>query len=463
MAVALAVAAAPAAAQPPAPTILYDTSPRAIEYQLSRLSNDELSRVERSATDAKYRPVFVAILTRAGMPRVDFDESLAALARLDGVSPTRVLLDALGTVPADGEETAARLIGALVAQPAAAVTSERAALEAAAAGATTPFVLRGAYGGLLVADGSADRVWDAAAGRDGHLVHLLDAAAVLPAGAAATGSLVPRLSALAAAPSDAPTRVAALGALAHLRPDAATFRLLAAALPEVADEAGREAVLRGLARIPQSAWPAPDVEPVAREVVSLVRELPPERRTAAIGVEALQVGTALSAAVPGDAGRDLRRSLRDLGVQIVRIATVPEEMRFDLKWFAVEAGKAVQIVLTNPDTMPHNLLVGQPKSVREIGTLASTMTVPSDPSVKPYVPDSPLVLKATRLLNWGETARLDLVAPQDPGEYIFVCTFPGHWVRMYGVMLVVPDIEAWEATRTPPADPLTGQPYSSQR
>ena len=31
---------------------------------------------------------------------------------------------------------------------------------------------------------------------------------------------------------------------------------------------------------------------------------------------------------------------------------------------------------------------------------------------------------------------------QKPGEYNFVCTFPGHWVRMYGVMLVVPSLDA---------------------
>ena len=30
---------------------------------------------------------------------------------------------------------------------------------------------------------------------------------------------------------------------------------------------------------------------------------------------------------------------------------------------------------------------------------------------------------------------------------------------MYGVMLVVPDLEAWRATPTPPTDPMTGQRY----
>lgn len=94
---------------------------------------------------------------------------------------------------------------------------------------------------------------------------------------------------------------------------------------------------------------------------------------------------------------------------------------------------------------------------------ASAMAPPTDPRVKAYVPDSPLVLHATRLLNWGETDRLNFTAPIEAGEYPFVCTFPGHWVRMYGVMLVVDDLEVWESRRTPPKDPMTNQPYPSQR
>jgi hypothetical protein len=34
---------------------------------------------------------------------------------------------------------------------------------------------------------------------------------------------------------------------------------------------------------------------------------------------------------------------------------------------------------------------------------------------------------------------------------------------MYGVMLVVGNMEAWEAKRTTPTDPMTNQPFASQR
>ena len=36
-------------------------------------------------------------------------------------------------------------------------------------------------------------------------------------------------------------------------------------------------------------------------------------------------------------------------------------------------------------------------------------------------------------------------------------------MRMYGVMLVVPDLEAYDANPTVPTDPLTNKPFESPR
>jgi azurin len=198
-------------------------------------------------------------------------------------------------------------------------------------------------------------------------------------------------------------------------------------------------------------------------VVALVKDTPPDQRTDPAFGDIVQFGERLSAALPGESGRAILRELRAMGIRVVRIAAVPEQMLFDVKWFVVEAGKPVQIVLTNPDTMPHNLVVGKPGSVREIGTAAAAVPPSPDPGVKPYVPDSPLVLQATRLLGGGEADRLNFTAPADAGEYVYLCSFPGHWLRMYGVMLVVPNLEAWEANKTVPTDPMTNKPFPSER
>ena len=124
------------------------------------------------------------------------------------------------------------------------------------------------------------------------------------------------------------------------------------------------------------------------------------------------------------------------------IGTIPEQMLFDVKWFVVEAGKPVRVVLTNADAMPHNLVIGQPGSVNAIGTEAATMPPPTDPNARAYVPTIPHVLQATKLIQRGESDRSTSPRPSHRARTSFVCSFPGHWVRMYGVMLVVPSLDA---------------------
>ena len=197
--------------------------------------------------------------------------------------------------------------------------------------------------------------------------------------------------------------------------------------------------------------------------MAVVSRTPPDGRTEPSALDAIQLGEKLAAKLPDDPRRAVRRDLRALGVQVVRVQTIPEKLSFDLKWFVVEAGKAVQIVLVNVDAMPHNLIVGKPGSLEAIGTAAGAMPMPTDPDAKAFVPDLPAVLYSTRLVKEGETERLGFTAPAEPGEYVFVCTFPGHWVRMYGVMLVVQKLEAYETSPTVPIDPMTKQPFSSKQ
>ena len=71
-------------------------------------------------------------------------------------------------------------------------------------------------------------------------------------------------------------------------------------------------------------------------------------------------------------------------------------------------------------------------------------------------------MHATRLLRSATRSAWGFTAPAAPGEYIYVCTFPGHWLRMYGVMLVVRDLEAWGGQTTVPTDPMTRVPFKSR-
>ena len=124
----------------------------------------------------------------------------------------------------------------------------------------------------------------------------------------------------------------------------------------------------------------------------------------------------------------------------------------------------MQIVLVNPDAMPHNLIVGKPGSLEELGTTGGAMPMPTDPAategVRSRQPTSPRCDQSPEGRGNGAAC---FHAPQQPGEYVYVCTFPGHWVRMYGVMLVVETLDAWEAKPAVPTDPMTKQPFTTQR
>jgi uncharacterized protein len=126
----------------------------------------------------------------------------------------------------------------------------------------------------------------------------------------------------------------------------------------------------------------------------------------------------------------------DPNVEVIRLKTVREEMRFDKKEFTVTAGKTIELVIENPDAMQHNLVIGAPKSMELIGKAADKMITAKDGAEKNYVPTMPQILAATPLINPDQTYRLRFTAPATPGDYPYICTFPGHWRIMNGVMRV---------------------------
>ncbi|HEX6224665.1 MAG TPA: PVC-type heme-binding CxxCH protein [Chryseolinea sp.] len=121
----------------------------------------------------------------------------------------------------------------------------------------------------------------------------------------------------------------------------------------------------------------------------------------------------------------------------IHIKVIQNEMKYDLKNFTVEAGKPVEITFENPDFMQHNLVVIQPGTLEIVGKAADKLASHPKGAEMQYVPTIPEVLFATKLVNPQETVKLSFVAPENPGDYPFVCTFPGHWSIMNGVMKVV--------------------------
>ena len=125
------------------------------------------------------------------------------------------------------------------------------------------------------------------------------------------------------------------------------------------------------------------------------------------------------------------------GLQTVEIGCVPERLLFTVDQFSVKAGKPVKLVFKNPDATQHNLLIlDRGGSVEKVGMAGNEMAKSPDGVKKHFIPDDKSILHHTKLLGPDSVETLRFIAPKKPGKYPYVCTFPGHWVLMQGVMTV---------------------------
>ena len=124
------------------------------------------------------------------------------------------------------------------------------------------------------------------------------------------------------------------------------------------------------------------------------------------------------------------------GVAKITINCVRERMLFDKTEFTVKPGQPVSLVFNNPDATAHNLAICQPGSVEEIGLAGNEMAKDPEGLKKDFIPPTNKILHHTKLLNPNTSETLRFTAPASPGDYPYLCTFPGHWVIMRGVMHV---------------------------
>jgi len=111
-------------------------------------------------------------------------------------------------------------------------------------------------------------------------------------------------------------------------------------------------------------------------------------------------------------------------------------LKFSPTEIKVKAGSDVRLIVENPDAMIHNFVIMEPGSKDKVGNLADQLAADPDGANKAYVPDAKEVLFATKLLNPNTNEELKFKAPSKPGSYPFLCTVPGHWRVMQGVIIV---------------------------
>ena len=111
-------------------------------------------------------------------------------------------------------------------------------------------------------------------------------------------------------------------------------------------------------------------------------------------------------------------------------------LQYSQKLIEVEAGESLALTLRNTDVMPHNLVLVAPDSAKTVGMASFKMMNDPTAGEKSYVPDLPQVLNHIPVVKPTTEHTLYLQAPSVPGDYPYICTFPGHWMAMQGILRV---------------------------
>lgn len=434
------------------PKVFLDKSPRIVAYQLKRLDNQRLLMVERKTDDAKYVPVYQAILARVGMSPQFRLESLEALAQLQESDPVTIVMETIDKLDASKREekrTAKQLATILFG-----LKSEQLRVKTNvlldAAQTDDELASSIAVAALLISGQSQQDLDKLTVDQSGQLA-FLDAIPMLPETAqrAAFRSRVVRLLETSKNDRLSNAAIRTLGFVPNEATD--TFSRL---VPLLANDKIRASTVRTLLTVPLKERAAAVSLNATKFLVDLAEKTPAKDRTTAAFIDAMQLADQLLAIVPSEQARSFRKRLNAVTVRVVRIKTVEEEMRYDIPYFAVEAGKSVQIVLENHDLMPHNLVITVPEALKEVAQLGLQVGPNNGWQSLPYVPESDKVLHATSMVPADQQATLTFTAPTTAGEYPYVCTFPQHWYRMYGVMVVVNDLDDWLKKPVEPANPI---------
>jgi azurin len=111
-------------------------------------------------------------------------------------------------------------------------------------------------------------------------------------------------------------------------------------------------------------------------------------------------------------------------------------LQYAQKELRAKAGERLSLTFENPDAMPHNWVLVKPGSVERVGALANAFIAAPDALARHYVPESADILCHARVLDPQKTTTIHFTAPAQPGQYPYICTFPGHWAVMRGVLIV---------------------------
>jgi azurin len=109
-----------------------------------------------------------------------------------------------------------------------------------------------------------------------------------------------------------------------------------------------------------------------------------------------------------------------------------DKMRYDLTAFDAKPGQKISVTIKNVGTTPkfsmgHNFVLLD-RTITTTNVQASFLDKASMEASHDYVPPGAKeVLAHSKLLGPGESETVTFNAPYVPGDYLYLCSFPGHY------------------------------------
>jgi uncharacterized cupredoxin-like copper-binding protein/glucose/arabinose dehydrogenase len=109
-------------------------------------------------------------------------------------------------------------------------------------------------------------------------------------------------------------------------------------------------------------------------------------------------------------------------------------MKFKQEYLTVRPGAKVKFTFRNPDDMEHNFVLTAGKFGDRVGLAAADLGLKG--AAMDHIPDMDEVLVHTELVAPETEDTIYFTAPTKPGIYEYICTVPGHYTVMRGVLMV---------------------------
>ena len=122
---------------------------------------------------------------------------------------------------------------------------------------------------------------------------------------------------------------------------------------------------------------------------------------------------------------------------VVNIGIDAQKMAYTIPEFTAKPGQYIRIIMKNTGDVQHNVVVLRPGTGDKVGVLVEAMAKVQDAEERSYLPPTPDILYWMLLVEPGKEGVLEFAAPNQAGDYPYICTFPGHWQTMRGMMHVV--------------------------